>query len=775
MKFNLPVILLRGLILLPYNDIRLEFENDESKNILDVASMFHDNKILVVTTTEPLETSVGSDVLPNIGVLATIHDRIDLPNGKVRVILTGEKRIKVREYLNLNHTSEILESIVEEIIFPTYTREEESIIASKIYRELDTFVKSIPHMSNSFLGDLEGVNKLDKLTDLIVPEIPLKWDRLYNYLLEIDPKKRASMLIEDFEIEKKAFKIEKELDSKVEKELNQSQKDFILREKMRLIKEELGDNSLEDELETKIKKIENVAPERIIKRLKKEYLKYSEMQPTSPDATIVKTYMDWLLNLPWTDKVDDIKDFSEVKKSLDSTHSGLDKVKLRILEYLAVLKRTNKMSGSILCLVGPPGVGKTSLAISIANSINRDFIKLSVGGMKDESEIMGHRRTYLGARPGRVISSLAKIDSRNPVFLIDEIDKMKEGIHGDPASSLLEVLDPSQNMHFTDYYLEEEYDLSHVLFVTTANRLEDIPLPLMDRLEIIELSGYTDYEKLDVAKNHLIPNICDSHGLDKDKFKISDEVILHIIRNYTKEAGVRELKRQLEAIARKIVMDLITNNKETEYRITKKNITNYLGNIKYPMIDSNSNQVGVVNGLAYTVYGGEALSIEVNYYEGTGKVVLTGSLGDVMKESAQIALSYIKSNYKKFNIKYEILTKNDIHIHVPEGAIKKDGPSAGIALTTALISALTNKKVSNKIAMTGEITLRGKILPIGGLKEKSIGAIKNNINEVIIPELNKNDLDEIPKEIKNKIKYITVSDYMDVYKIVFKGVKNNEK
>lgn len=770
MKMNLPVILLKGLILLPNNDIRLEFDNDESKNIIDVSEMFHDNRILVVSSNDPLEQSIQRESLSKIGVEALIHDRIELPNGKIRVILTGIRRIKVHEYLNLNRTNEILESIVEEIQFPIYKREEEQVFVSKLYRELEEYIKYIPYMSNSILTSLKEIRKLEVLTDMIAAYIPLSLERLFSYLLEIDAKKRAAMLVEDFELGKKTFMIETELDKTIEKELDQNQKDYILREKMRLIKKELGEN--ENDEEDLTERIEHLnAPDYIISRLRKEHHRLLEMQPMSPEANVVRTYIEWFLNLPWQPKVNKEKDLKRVKETLDDTHAGLDKVKERIIEYLAVLKHTPEVNSPILCLVGPPGVGKTTLAFSIAEAIERDFVKISVGGMKDESEIMGHRRTYLGANPGRIISSMKKAGSTNPVFLIDEIDKMKEGVHGDPASSLLEVLDPSQNQHFSDYYLEEEYDLSQVMFVTTANSLEGIPLPLMDRLEIIELSGYTELEKLAIAKKHLIPSVCKNHGLKKSLFEISDEMILFLIRNYTREAGVRELKRIFETLIRKIVTEIVYSSEEKKYVIVEEFIIKCLGNVKFPKIITASKEVGVVNGLAYTSYGGDTLAIEVNYYEGTGKLVLTGSLGTVMKESAHIALSYIKANSKKFGIPYDRITKNDIHIHVPEGAIKKDGPSAGIALTTALISALTNQRVKKTMAMTGEITLRGKVLPIGGLKEKSIGALRNGVKEVIIPYDNQNDLDDIPKEVKDKLKYIQVKTYQDVWNTVFRRGK----
>jgi ATP-dependent Lon protease len=484
----------------------------------------------------------------------------------------------------------------------------------------------------------------------------------------------------------------------------------------------------------------------------------------SPELTVVRNYIEWILDLPWEKYTTDNEDLLDVRKKLDDSHYGLDKVKTRIIEFLAVKQKTNNLKSPILCLVGAPGVGKTSLAFSIAEAINRKFVKISVGGVHDEAEIVGHRRTYIGANPGRIIQGIKKAKCSNPVFLIDEIDKMTKDYKGDPASALLEILDPEQNRYFSDNYIEEEYDLSKVVFIATANYVDDIPEALKDRLEIVYLSGYTEYEKLDIAKKHLISKICKDHGLERRKISISEKVLLEVIRGYTKEAGVRELERQLSTIIRKIVTEIVVDkNIDNKFTINSNNLIKYLGKPKYRFSAKTETRVGVVNGLAYTYFGGDTLPIEVNYYKGNGNLVLTGSLGDVMKESAHIAMSYIKSNNQTFKIDYQKVLKSDIHIHVPEGAIHKDGPSAGVTLTTALISALAGLKVNKKIAMTGEITLRGNILPIGGLKEKSIGAHRNGITTIFIPYDNRNDLDDIPSEIKKDITFIPVKKYIEIY------------
>ena len=766
-KINLPVILLRGIVLLPNNDIRLEFDNDTSKNIIDVAELFHDNKVLVVSQFDPLEEAPNVKELPKIGVIGKIVHKIELPNGKVRVIISGLYRGHIHDYLNINRTSEILESIVSKNETETLDDKEETVLVRKVYREIESYIKNVPYMSNNVLSLITNIDNLDKMTDIIASQLPINLIRMQEYLYTLSGKARSQMILEDVYQEKEMFNIEKNIDSKVKKEIDNSQKEYVLREKIKIIKEELGDLSVkDDEVDLLREQIEKLsAPERIKERLTRELKKYETISAMSPEINVVRNYIDWLLDLPWDVYTEDNQDLNDVRFKLDASHFGLDKVKTRIIEFLAVKQMTNNLKSPIICLVGAPGVGKTSLAFSIAEAINRNFVKISVGGVNDESEIVGHRRTYLGANPGRIIQSMRKAKCNNPVFLIDEIDKMTKDYKGDPASALLEILDPEQNRYFSDNYIEEEYDLSNVMFIATANYIDDIPEALKDRLEIVNLSGYTEFEKLDIAKRHLLPKVCLSHGLDSIKIEISDEIILDIIRGYTKEAGVRELERQLSNIVRKIVTKIVVeHNTKTKFIIDVKTLISYLGKIKYRYAKKTETRVGVVNGLAYTYFGGDTLAIEVNYYKGHGNLVLTGSLGEVMKESAHIALSYIKSNYQYFNISYDKLVKNDIHIHVPEGAIPKDGPSAGITLTTALISALTNLKVDKTVAMTGEITLRGNVLPIGGLKEKSIGAHRNGIRTILMPYDNLNDLDEIPDEIKDSIQYIPVKNYKEVMK-----------
>ena len=770
MKSNLPVIILRGIVLLPNNDLRLEFDNDNSKNIIDVAELFHDNTLLIVS--QPNMDDITPSDLPNIGVISKITHKLELPNGKVRIVVKGIVRARVYEYLNTNSQSEVLESITSEISKKYISQLEEEALTKKLYKELENYTKAVPTASSSILSLLINCNSLDESTDVVVTNLSLRPDRLFDYLKEEDPIKRAKMLLEDIYKEQDMFQIEKDIDGQVKKQLDDTQKEFILREKIKQIKNELGEDSIKDTDTDKLReRIEELScPDKIKERLNSELKRYSSSSIMSPETNLIRNYIECLLSLPWNISTKDNDDLVSARKILDESHYGLENVKSRIIEYLAVKKMTNNLKSPIICLVGPPGVGKTTLASSIAKAINRNFVKMSLGGVNDESEIKGHRRAYLGAAPGRIIECMKKAKSNNPLFLIDEIDKMTKDIKGDPASTLLDVLDPEQNKTFSDNYIEEEYDLSNVMFIATANYIERIPEELKDRLEIITLSGYTEYEKLDIAKKHLIPKILEEHGLKKDELNFTDSVILEIIRNYTKEAGVRELRRQLSTIVRKIVTKVVMNEVElSNIKTKKKDIEEYLGHKKYQFNeDINNNEPGIVNGLAYTTYGGDTLPIEVNFYKGKGELYLTGSLGDVMKESAHIALSYIKANYESFGIDYNMLTNNDIHIHVPEGSIPKDGPSAGIALTSALISAFTNKKVDNYLAMTGEITLRGKVLPIGGLKEKSLGAYRSGIKTIIIPSENKSDLDEIPEEIKKSINYITVKDYKEVYSAIIK-------
>ena len=757
MKYNLPVILLKGTVLIPQNELKLEFEDELSKNLIYEAEEFHDNKILIVTKSSLEENIIIKD-LPKIGTVAEITRKLELPNGKVRVVLKGKSRASIIEYLN--PAKDIIESIIHIIPKEKISDEVKNGIFKKLNTELNTYIERVPYMSNSLLSLISDTEDLNAITDIIVNHMPLENKRLFEYLMECRCIKRAEMILEDIYKAQRLFNIEKNIDTKVKKELDKEQENFYIKEKIKQLQGELGEVSPKEE---EVKKLKEELSKLDIKDSIKEKInyeidRYENMSSISPEVSIIRNYIEIMLNLPWNINTEDIEDLSVIKENLDKTHYDLNEVKTRIIEYLAVKKQSSSVDTPIICLVGPPGVGKTTLAYSIAKSIGRKFVKISVGGVDDEAVIKGHIRTYLGSTPGKIIDGIKRAKSSNPVFLIDEIDKMSSNYKGDPSSALLEVLDSNQNKYFKDNYIEEEFDLSNVLFITTANDTSSIPEALKDRLEIIDINGYTEIEKLEISRNYLIPIICEKHGIKE--IKINNENLLNIIRFYTKESGLRQLNRMLSKLVRKIVTNKIVNKKRIN--LTVNNIEDYLGNRIYET-DEIISDIGIVNGLAYTNVGGDILPIEVNYYEGNSNLILTGSMGNIMLESAKIALSYIKANYKLFDIDYSIF-KNDIHINVPNIAIKKEGPSAGVAITTCLISALSNFKVSNKIAFTGEITLRGNILKVGSIKEKIIGAYINNIDTIFIPFSNLSDLEDIQPEIKNKIKFIPVKKYEEIYK-----------
>ena len=578
---------------------------------------------------------------------------------------------------------------------------------------------------------------------------------------------RLYMILQEIESEKELSQIENRINDKVKTRIEEGQKEYYLREKMRAIKEELGDvPDTEKDVDAIRKRLEeNPYPETIKAKVKDELSRYEMLPAASGETGVIKTYIDWLMDLPWWQESKDNEDLNKASEILDADHYGLEKIKERILEYLAVKQMTNSLKAPIICLVGPPGVGKTSLAKSVARALDRKFVKISLGGVKDESEIRGHRRTYLGSMPGRFIQAMKKAGTINPVFLIDEIDKMASDYKGDPASAMLEVLDPEQNEYFSDHYIEESYDLSKVLFIATANYLENIPNALRDRLEIIELSSYTELEKVEIAKRHLVPKQLKENGLKESQLKIDDDMISFLIRYYTRESGVRQLERVIATVCRKSVLAILKDKKRS-IKVTKKLVKEWLGNEKFEYGKREmKDQVGTVTGLAYTAFGGDVLQIEVNHFEGKGKLILTGQLGDVMKESASIAYDYVRANCQKYKIKPDIFEKNDIHIHVPEGAVPKDGPSAGVTLTTALVSSLSNIPVKANLAMTGEVTLRGNVLPIGGLKEKSMAAHRCGITTVLIPKANVKDLDDVPQTVKESVNFIPVervSQVLDV-------------
>ena len=764
MNEKLVVLIVNDIVIFPNSEVRIEFDNNYDKKMVEIVDKIEDNLMLIVNPIE--ESNLDITTCPKYGVLGRIKLKMNVPNGKTRIVIEGLGRVEISSYEEEGKFFKANYKIIE------YDEDNEDYTSyyKLLVKSLEKYISKVPYMGNAILSQLSAIDNLSDLCDLIVNYLPLSYKEKKKFITTIEPIERAKYLIEDMNRDMKFAELEQKIESEVEKELSDSQKEYYLREKIRLMQEELGDvNSKDSEVEKYYKKLAKLKCSKKIKdKIKREIDRYNNLNSNSPELGMIREYIEWMISLPWNIYTKDTQNLSKVKETLDQSHFALEDVKERILEYLAVKENTNNLRSPILCLVGPPGVGKTSLALSIAKSLNRKTAKISVGGINDEAEIVGHRRTYIGAIPGRIIQGIRKAGTSNPVFIIDEIDKMTKDIKGDPASALLEVLDPEQNDKFFDHYIEEDYDLSQVMFIATANYIEQIPYELRDRLEIIDISSYTEYEKLDIAKNHLIPKEIEEHGLTTLQVQISDDAIMHLIRNYTKEAGVRELQRMIASLLRKIVKNLLLNESELFYHIDKNEIEKYLGKTKYSFTEKlDESQVGVVNGMAYTIFGGDILPIEANLFKGKGNLVLTGSLGDVMQESCHIALDYIKSNMNLFKIDAKLFEENDIHIHVPEGAVNKDGPSAGVTITTTLISLFTNKKVNSDIAMTGEITLRGRVLPIGGLKEKIIGAHRANIKKVFIPKENERDLDEIPENIKSDIKFIVVKNYLDIYKELF--------
>ena len=769
MAKTLPVMLIKNFVLLPNQEVKLELNNPISLQIIELSEKNYQKEFVLISPTDFLEEIPDVEDLPTIAVMVRLIRKIPLPNGHVRITIVGVKRIKINRYYNVEN-KELLECsyLVPEPIVSDPT--EEIVLKKELIRLIRRFVKNSLSTDNAFLQEINEEKSLSDLTDLGVILLPLSLKKKSTYVEETDPVKRANALLEDLVVELKVVKLDHKINQSLQQELDKSQKEFVLREKLEEIQKELGeDNRKNKEADAYREKLESLdLSGKTKKKILSEINKYEFMSDVSPDLAFVRNYLETFFSLPWNEETIEALDLKYIMQVLDKSHYGLKEVKERILEYAAMKSRNPMLTSPIICLVGPPGVGKSTIASSIAKALHRSFYKISVGGLNDPAELVGHRRTYIGSSPGKIITSLQKCGSKNPVILIDEVDKMSKDYRGDPASVLLDVLDPNLNQNFVDSYIEEPFDLSHVLFILTANYKEDIPIELQDRLEMIELSSYTAMEKLKLAKEYLLPAIYLEYHITEEEVSFTDEALNHIILNYTNEAGVRDLRRKLETILRKVIMDSVKKKKNLSLQIATKDIKKYLDEqLSITALKPQVLSSGLVNGLAITGIGGVVMPIESTLYDGKGNVIVTGLLGDVMQESLRVVMSFLKSNAKAFEINENVFAKKDVHIHMLEGAIPKNGPSAGVAITTSLISLYTNKKVSPEIAMTGEMTLRGEIMPVGGIKEKVISAYNEGIKKIFLPQANELDMKKIPKEIRNQIEIIFVKRYQDIYEEIF--------
>lgn len=753
--FNIPVILLKNLVILPNQEIKLELNNVISGKAINDASSNFKSEILVVAPMDLLEEEPSVDDLPKVGVIAKIKNKID-NDGVIEIKLRGLKRVAVNKYYQ-EKNNEVLYSEVMYIDLPALVEDEENAILKKLVDTLKKYINISKGISNDILNFVSNNKDLNKITDAITSFLPFNIGKKLEYMQEINPIKRAKALIKDMNEEIKGIEIDNELEEKIDESLQNDQRKFILKEKMKVLKQELGEDSWKKEEVIEYRKVLDKL--KIDKKIKDHFSheidKYEIMSDDALEVSVMHNYLDWVLHLPWNKTRKENANFDEVYKELNKSHFGMDEIKTRISEYVAIKNLNRNIQSPIICLVGPPGVGKTTIAMSIAKALNRDFYKISVGGLNDSTELVGSRRTYLASAPGKIIQGLNKCGSNNPLILIDEVDKMVKDYKGDPASTLLEILDPNQNKIFTDNYIEEPFDLSGVLFILTANNVSDIPKPILDRVELIELHSYTVFEKKDIAKNYMLPNILLDNMVYDNKIKFSDELLYFLINNYTEEAGVRDLERILSSLARKITI----NNVKV---LNEERVVKLLGNPKYTSNLVMEEENGVVNTLAVSNSGGTLSKVEVVTCKGNDKLTITGNAGNILKESISVVLTMLKLKYK-----YSFHNE-DIHVHFLDASSKKDGPSAGIALSVALCSLKENKKVPSDVAFTGEVSLNGSILKIGGLKEKLIAAYNKNIKVVYMPKSNSEDLENVPKLILDNMEVIPVSNFNEVYTKLFK-------
>ncbi|NLB18514.1 MAG: endopeptidase La [Syntrophomonadaceae bacterium] len=756
---EIPLLPLRGLLVFPYMVIHLDVGREKSINAIEEA-MIANKELFLATQKEAQTDDPGEDEIYTIGTVAEIKQVLKMPGGTMRVLVEGLCRARIDSFLENNSLFRVQVKEIWE--GPVKKDAEVEALTRTLIHQFEQYVRVSKKIPPETVVSVVAITEPGRLADVIGSHLALRINEKQAILEAIDVKKRLELLCELLGKEMEVLELERKINIRVRKAMEKTQKEYYLREQMKAIQKELGDKDDRagevDELREKI--AEAKLPEEVEEKALKELERLERMPPMVAEAVVVRNYLDWLLSLPWSNETRDRLDLSMAEKILDEDHYGLEKPKERILEYLAIRKLARKMRGPILCFVGPPGVGKTSLGKSVARALNRKFVRMSLGGVRDEAEIRGHRRTYVGSMPGRVLQGMKQAGSKNPVFLLDEIDKMTSDFRGDPSSALLEVLDPEQNYTFSDHYMEVAFDLSKVMFITTANSWHNIPKPLLDRMEVIHLAGYTEEEKVRIALDYLVKKQIKEHGLKAKNLEISEGAIRKIIREYTREAGVRNLEREIASVCRKTAREVVKDrNKVT--RVTSTNLASLLGPPRYRYgIAEKVSQVGLSTGLAWTESGGDILSIEVALMHGKGSLALTGQLGDVMKESAQAGLTYVRSRREYLDIEPDVHEKTDIHLHVPEGAIPKDGPSAGITIATALASAFSNRPVYNDLAMTGEITLRGRVLPVGGIKEKILAAHRAGIKTVILPADNKKDLDDVPANVKRKMEFILV-DHMD--------------
>ncbi|PRQ61879.1 endopeptidase La [Vibrio sp. V01_P9A10T6] len=761
-RIEIPVLPLRDVVVYPHMVIPLFVGREKSIQCLE-AAMDNNKQVLLVAQKQAETDEPKIEDLFEVGTVATILQLLKLPDGTVKVLVEGQQRAKIDRFIE----REFFSAEAQYLVTPELDDKEQEVVVRSAINQFDGFIKLNKKIPPEVLTSLNGIDEAARLADTIAAHMPLKLIEKQKVLEIVDVSERLEFLMGQMEAEIDLLQVEKRIRGRVKKQMEKSQREYYLNEQMKAIQKELGEmDDAPDEFEMLKKKIDDSKmPQEARQKTEQELQKLKMMSPMSAEATVVRSYIDWMVNVPWAKRSKVKKDLAKAEEILNADHYGLDRVKERILEYLAVQSRINKLKGPILCLVGPPGVGKTSLGRSIAAATGRQYTRMALGGVRDEAEIRGHRRTYIGSLPGKLIQKMAKVGVKNPLFLLDEIDKMSSDMRGDPSSALLEVLDPEQNSTFNDHYLEVDYDLSDVMFVATSNSM-NIPGPLLDRMEVIRLSGYTEDEKLNIAKRHLVTKQVERNGLKPHEIVIEDSAIIGIIRYYTREAGVRSLEREISKICRKAVKKILLNKDIKTVGANQENLKEFLGvqRCDFGKADD-SNQIGQVTGLAWTEVGGDLLTIETESMPGKGKLTQTGSLGEVMQESIQAAMTVVRARAEKLGINADFYEKRDIHVHVPEGATPKDGPSAGIAMCTALVSSLTGNPVKAEVAMTGEITLRGEVLPIGGLKEKLLAAHRGGITTVLIPKENERDLEEIPANVIADLKVIPVQWIDEVLKI----------